>query len=263
LGLLPERSKSGYSASRVEINSTPFIISRREIHPAPVIRCRSLLQRAAVASNWYECASQFSSEADFLSRKARDVYFKVRGGVVIKAINHGLDLADCAFRGDQGVDDATRWRLFADSRREALRHPRKIPLPTPPASQIVDTRRVANAPDVVLEDSRKLCFGELFGKVMIYQDSARACKMFWEELEQCQPQLVRLPNTDKRLYNCIREWPNTAPRLFYGEPMKYKHFVSRLIGRMAIRVEKRSHQIPLCLMSRVSCVDRWGLAKNA
>jgi len=258
LGLQPERSKSGYSLSRCEINSTPFLVSKGgHICPAPLVRARALLPRSAVASTFYKECETFAFEAGHMSQLARDVFFNVRGKVVIKAFHHGLDLADCGFRGDTAVSDATRWGLFTLLRQCALSSPLKAQLPSSPPSQNIPTIPCHAMPISVRSDNRKFLFGELFGRKFVAPDSEEARKEFWKVLAGFSCKRGTKPPVCRF---ALPSYTGTRfPRLYWGEPLPRSIYVARVLGRIAAPKPRDPLRLAVQLAARVPVSMRLGL----
>nr|UYL95443.1 MAG: RNA-dependent RNA polymerase [Hulunbuir Botou tick virus 5] len=282
LGLQPERSKTGYSTSTVEINSTPFVVKRRGgCAIAPVCRTRVLAPKNETAVVGGQMKEFLKGLTGQMRRRAARLFLQAKFKRISKALYLGLSLADLGFEGQYDVSELVKNKITDLARNAAQSCPSSIP---PPASHQIFVRpngdpvtsgALCTVYDGTNEDAKRFkryerisrC-GDLFGStVKEYCNSAEVVSRWWDDLVDASSSAVRPLNLSvsrsRLLYGggAPLKPPPACAKLHHGEPMSVRAFERRLLNRI---LESHTPKLRLthAYADKLPAVVRWGISSG-
>lgn len=261
LGLQPEPDKSGYSSSRLEINSTPFIIRRGNLVGVPVARIRTLLPRpripVSVASEHDEFVRPFNKGSRSIASK---IFLATRYNLVRSFLSSGGTLSGCGFRQNH-LGDLQRSGLLQTADRLSKVVPGTAFLPGVLFEQAHSVPIFGELPISIRKQNHMKMWGDSIGKeiepvrsaMQVSQglcpsDPFRLVKIWWRLFRESGIEPIRAPT-----YRFSFVGNNRALR--HGQLMAKKVFLARLLPENGpIHRDRLLFQF----YSRVPPTIRWG-----
>jgi len=231
LGLEPERSKSGISRTRLEINSTPFVVRNRAAVICPTARVRVLAPRASTPMVGGDMSQFVAGFLGDVQTRAEDEFLKAKKAAICAGLSIGIPLSSLGFRGASATRALVRNGIVAFARRQAKALPGTCPLPSLSGVEQLHTVPVyGRSPDVAWASERTQTARAalLYGAVTMHRDTAVYVDEWWREARAAGIRRLR-PVAVRRI---SKGWSVGNRSVFHGELMSRSNWFWRLSGRI-------------------------------
>lgn len=263
LGMSPEESKTGYSSNRLEINSTPFIISQGKPLLCPVARIRSLVPRLETADVGARMESFSGNLYGAIRSRAEDAYISSKRGLIHQALRSGVPLPDLGFRGSHAIAALGRNGIIPLAVKFARQLHGSIPLPScsPNGEKTLPIHgEIEEKTKDAINDTRALFVVKSFGTMTRDMDTREYLKLWWEELKESalsQSAPVVLARPGQRYYYGWVPW--RLDSRFFGELLPLVRFRARLASALSAPSRAKLPRVHEDLAFRIPCHVRWGI----
>lgn len=258
LGLEPERSKTGISKTRLEVNSTPFVVRGGRAIICPVARLRVLAPRSQTGVVGGELAPFTDGMAGSVKRRAEDEFVRAKRGLIRASLHKGLTLPLLGFRGPSVLTMLTRTGLLSEARSISASLPGTALPPRPPSGHTLTTTPIYGSSiesKTVLAMTRTHVTASLFGRKMEYEGSTAYVRRWWEELNEAG--IRTLPRVPVRRINAA--WANLKPvPRYHGDLISRAIWYRRLSSQLEMQTPVRQRVLDT-LLRRIPCQVRWGI----
>jgi hypothetical protein len=236
--LEPERSKTGYSRDKFEINSTLFVRSDYgSIVRVPTVRIRALANPNGSFPNGSALKSFTSELYGTMKSRAEHFWFGFHRKPIERLLNAGVPLPSLGF--SRFSIQRTGNFVLRSAKLCAKRLPLSSPLPTRKSVDPVPKRMMNDPPKVAVEKSATLDFIASFGRPRPFSESGpKLMRTLWRSLPRHTPHTPVYPSGFRyqKLYNFMlqnigRRQRRLPTHQYFGKMFVSDAEISRLLLR--------------------------------